>query len=168
MFTQSLLDSIPIKLQRNGGGKHFTGRTKNHSPLLTTQTYIKSSDSVSAFLCFIYIYRLFFNVSFDLFIFSLFYTLLKLLESGFKKTMLFICLSVSVILSGSVIMSSDVCLCVCPCPPYPSLSPKRAPPVPHSDDSISPLFPSSHGNCVITASPNLYPPPHLPNNPGTV
>lgn len=126
LFTQPLLDSILIKLQSNGGGKHFAGRTKNHSPLLTTQTYIKSYDSVSAFLCFIYIYKYIYIDYFSMSVliclfFSLFYTLLKLLESGFKKTMLFICLSVCLSLWSSLVRSSCrvacVCVSVCPYPP---------------------------------------------------
>lgn len=48
------------KMQSNEGGKHFTGRTKNHSPLLTTQLrLIKLYYSVSAFLKFLYILTIF-------------------------------------------------------------------------------------------------------------
>lgn len=104
-------------MQSNEGSKHFTGRIKESQSFThnTVKTYKKLLLSFCS-SC-VFIYWLFFNVSFDLFYFFFSFLLFKspkLWEHRlYGKCCVYLCVSPSVILSASGMMFTDVSSCFC-------------------------------------------------------
>lgn len=144
LFTQTLLDSI--KTQSDEGGKHLQGESKNHSPLLTTQLrLIESHSSVSAIPVFLYIYIYIDYFSMSVLICLLFFSFYcwSFQSHGRSGVMKKCCVDLPVSLSDPPCFSHDVrwCIFVLLSLPScresvsvhilrPSLSPKRALPLP--------------------------------------
>lgn len=137
-------------MQSNEGSKHFTGRIKESQSFThnTVKTYKKLLLSFCS-SC-VFIYWLFFNVSFDLFYFFFSFLLFKspkLWEHRlYGKCCVYLCVSPSVILSASGMMFTDVSSCFCLSfhvvnpPPPPSYTFTKACPSSPQCDSISLLF----------------------------
>ena len=164
-------------MQSNEGSKHFTGRIKESQSFIhnTVKTY-KTLLFCSAILVFLYIYWLFFNVSFDFF---LLFTVSKVM--GVSEKCCVYLLSPSVMLPASVLMFTDVSSCFCLSLHVVNLS-LSVPSVLHfhqsvpfsclsvtpSHSSSRPLFPITKNlNQWFITLPTLYF-IHFPNTCGTV